>query len=211
MKPIIGIISRKETLPSKNKILYTNEEINNIIIKNNAIPLGIDIKIIDNIIDNIDGFIFQGGDNYQEEEKFIIKYLYKNNIPTLGICLGMQEIAEVFNGKLTKISNHKNNYHEINIRQNTLLYDIIKKDKIITNSRHEWRVEKTNLDVSASSSDNTIEAIEDKKKDFFIGVEWHPESLDNEDSNKLFNYFIKKAGDYNEFKRSNKSNTRPNN
>ena len=28
--------------------------------------------------------------------------------------------------------------------------------------------------------------LEDKKKEFFIGVEWHPESLNNEDTNNLF-------------------------
>ena len=203
MKPIIGIILRKEILPSKNKILYINEEINKKITKSNGIPLGIDIKNINEVINLIDGFIFQGGNEYQEEEKELIRFLYENNIPTLGICLGMQEIVEAFNGDLIKINNHKNSYHEINIRQNTLIHDIIKKDKIITNSRHEWAVDKTNLSVSASSSDNIIEAIEDKKKDFFIGVEWHPESLENEDSDNLFNYFIKKVGEYNEFKRSN--------
>ena len=210
MLPIIGIILRKEVLPSKNKILYLNEEINKIIMKNNGLPLGIDIKNIHEIIDKIDGLIFQGGDKYQEEEKELIKYIYKNNIPTLGICLGMQEMAETFNGKLQEIKNHKNTYHEINIRQNTKLYDIIKKDKIIVNSRHSFSIKETNLDISATIN-NTIEAIEDKKKDFFIGVEWHPESLDNSDSNNLFKYFIKKAGEYNEFKRSNKSNTWNNN
>lgn len=206
MKPIIGIIERKETLPSKNKILYINEEINEIIEKSNGIPLSINIKNIYEIINNIDGFIFQGGNEYQEEEKDLIKYLYKNNIPTLGICLGMQEIVETFNGTLQEIKNHQNTIHEINIRQNTKLYDIIKKDKIIVNSRHNYAVKETNLNISATIN-NTIEAIEDKKKEFFIGVEWHPESLNNEDTNNLFNYFIKKAGEYNEFKRSNKNNT----
>lgn len=206
MKPIIGIIERKETLPSKNKILYINEEINEIIEKSNGIPLSINIKNIYEIINNIDGFIFQGGNEYQEEEKDLIKYLYKNNIPTLGICLGMQEIVETFDGTLQEIKNHQNKIHEINIRQNTKLYDIIKKDKIIVNSRHNYAVKETNLNISATIN-NTIEAIEDKKKEFFIGVEWHPESLNNEDTNNLFNYFIKKAGEYNEFKRSNKNNT----
>lgn len=210
MKPIIGIIQRKETLPSKNEIIYINNEINEIIQKNDAISIGINIKNIKEIINNIDGFILQGGNEYQEEEKQLIKYLYNNNIPTLGICLGMQEIAETFNGKLYQVKNHKNTYHEINIRQNTKLYDIIKKDKIIVNSRHNFAVKNTNLDISAQANE-TIEAIEDKKKEFFIGVEWHPESLNNEETNKLFKYFIKKAGEYNEFKRSNKSNTWNNN
>lgn len=211
MKPIIGIIERKETLPSKNKISYINNEIIEKITKSKGIPIGIDIKNIKEILENLDGIIFQGGDKYQEEEKELIEYLHKKNIPTLGICLGMQEIVETFNGTLEETKNHKNTHHEINIRQNTKLYDIIKKDKTIVNSRHTFAVKKTNLEVAAISKDNIIEAIEDKKKDFFIGVEWHPESLNNEDTDNLFNYFIKKAGEYNEFKRSNKSNTWNNN
>ncbi len=209
MKPIIGIIERKEKLPSKNKISYINEEINEAITNSNGIPIGIDIKNIYEIINNIDGFIFQGGNEYQEEEKDLIKYLYNNNIPTLGICLGMQEMVEAFNGELYKINNHKNTKHKINIGQNTKLYDIIKSNKIAVNSRHEFAVKSTNFNISAKA-DNIIEAIEDKKKDFFIGVEWHPESLNNEDSKNLFNYFIKKAGEYNGFKRNIKSNTRYN-
>jgi len=35
-----------------------------------------------------------------------------------------------------------------------------------------------------------IGIIEDKTKTFFIGTEWHPESLNNEDSRILFNYFV---------------------
>ena len=209
MKPIIGIIERKEILPSKNKISYINEEINEAITNSNGIPLGVDIKNIYEIINNIDGFIFQGGNEYQEEEKDLIKYLYNNNIPTLGICLGMQEIVETFNGELYRINNHKNTKHKINIGQNTKLYDIIKSNKIIVNSRHEFAVKSTNFNISAKA-DNIIEAIEDKKKDFFIGVEWHPESLNNEDSKNLFSYFIKKAGEYNGFKRNIKINTRYN-
>lgn len=50
----------------------------------------------------------------------------------------------------------------------------------------------TELDCVAYSEDGIIEAIEDKTKRFFIGVQWHPESLINDEySNKLFDYFIK--------------------
>ena len=32
--------------------------------------------------------------------------------------------------------------------------------------------------------------IEDLSKKFFLGVEWHPESLNDENTKKLFDYFI---------------------
>lgn len=49
----------------------------------------------------------------------------------------------------------------------------------------------TKLSQVAYSEDGIIEAIEDKNKRFFIGVQWHPESLmEDRYSDKLFSYFI---------------------
>ena len=192
----IGIIGRK----NDNKITF-NQEIINVIHKYNCIPIGIivdfdndpNIKFnkIKNIIDLCDGFILQGGSNYYDIDIIITKYLYENNIPTLGICLGMQTMAMTFNGTMSEINNHnrKNKYvHSINIDKNSKLYNIIKKDKIFVNSRHNSYIVNTDLDVSATN--NIIEAIEDKNKKFFIGIQWHPESIMDENSILLFNYFF---------------------
>ena len=48
------------------------------------------------------------------------------------------------------------------------------------------------MDTIGVSNDGVIEVIEDKKKKFFIGVEWHPETnfLNKEISKKLFNAFF---------------------
>ncbi len=192
----IGIIGRK----NDNKITF-NQEVINVINKYNCIPIGIIVDFdnntniefnkIKNIIDLCDGFILQGGSNYYDIDIIITKYLYENNIPTLGICLGMQTMAMTFNGTISEINNHnrKNKYvHYIKINENSKLYNIIKKDKIFVNSRHNSYIVNTDLDVSATN--NIIEAIEDKNKKFFIGVQWHPESIMDENSILLFNYFF---------------------
>ena len=192
----IGIIGRK----NDNKITF-NQEIINVIHKYNCIPIGIIVDFdnnpniefnkIKNIIDLCDGLILQGGSDYYDIDILITKYLYENNIPTLGICLGMQTMAMTFNGTMSEIANHnsKSKYvHSINIDKNSKLYNIIKKDKIFVNSRHNSYIINTDLDVSATN--NVIEAIEDKNKKFFIGVQWHPESIMDENSILLFNYFF---------------------
>lgn len=192
----IGIIGRR----NDNKITF-NQEIINVIHKYNCIPIGIIVDFdnnpniefnkIKNIIDLCDGFILQGGSDYYDIDILITKYLYENNIPTLGICLGMQTMAMTFNGTMSEIENHnsKNKYvHYIKINENSKLYNIIKKDKIFVNSRHNSYIINTDLDVSATN--NIIEAIEDKNKKFFIGVQWHPESIIDENSILLFNYFF---------------------
>ena len=192
----IGIIGRK----NDNKITF-NQEIINVIHKYNCIPIGIIVDFdnnpniefnkIKNIIDLCDGFILQGGSDYYDIDILITKYLYENNIPTLGICLGMQTMAMTFNGTISETKNHnsKNKYvHNIKINENSKLFNIIKKNKIFVNSRHNSYIVNTDLDVSATN--NIIEAIEDKNKKFFIGVQWHPESIMDENSILLFNYFF---------------------
>ena len=115
-------------------------------------------------------------------------------------------MAATFNGTLYQIENHQNTKHTINIKKNSKIYDIIQKEEITVNSRHKFGIKNTNLEITGYSND-VIEVIEDKTKSFFIGVQWHPESLNNDDSKKLFDYFIKKAGEYNDIKRNFKSNT----
>ena len=99
------------------------------------------------------------------------------------------------NHDIISVDNHQNgsNYsHFINIDKDTLLYNIIGKEKVEVNSLHSFCVPDTKLCISARSDDETIEAIEDKRKKFFLGVQWHPELLDDENTDKFFTYFISK-------------------
>lgn len=193
MKPIIGIISRTYHSATNKKINTIYNDIISSVIKSRGIPIGIphneDITPYLNICQ---GFILQGGDDIEEQNLKTIKILKEKNIPTLGICLGMQEMF--YHKNLIDISNHQiNSLHEIRIIKNTLLYKIIKKDKILVNSRHNSSIKNTKYKISSFSQDNTIESIEDQSKKFFLGLQWHPENLYNIDSNsrKIFDYFIK--------------------
>ncbi len=189
----IGIILRKY------KDFYKiDEDIINYIKKYNVLILGIMPDKVDNIkyiIDDIDGFIFQGGEIENEYDIDILKYLRDINKPTLGICLGMQQMSMI-SGNIEKIENdnHKSvmkYVHKINIISNTKLKDILKKDSILVNSKHRYKVLNTNLSISSLSEDNIIESVEDKSKTFFIGLQWHPEDIqDDINSKKIIEAFI---------------------
>lgn len=152
---------------------------------------------IKSIIDFCDGIIFPGGKCEYEEDKEIIKYLYDVDKPTLGICLGMQIISNLFSGnkkELIENNLHNSNYeyaHTIKINKDSKLFEILNKDRIMVNSHHYYKIKNTDLNVSAISIDNVIEAIEDKNKKFFIGVQWHPELLHDQNSKRLIKNFIK--------------------
>lgn len=197
----IGIIGRRKK--NKRNFLSFNEEIVKTIYNFDCIPVGIlvdfeensktEIKRILPLLKKCDGFILQGGDIYYDIDILIVKYAYENNIPMLGICLGMQTMAMTFGGIMSTIGKSHNKdfqyVHDVDIIKDSKLHEIIKKDCIPVNSRHNDYIVSTNLFISAKN--NIIEAIEDKNKDFFIGVQWHPESLQDENSYNLFDSFFK--------------------
>lgn len=197
MKPIIGIVTRKSISFENHNTNIVYNDIVKAIENNGGIPLGITLS--DNYRDLIDicgGIIFQGGDEFEEHDLDALKYIYSINKPVLGICLGMQLMGILFGGEMIDINNHKKKLcyvHEVRIKCNSKLYNIYKSNIIKVNSRHKSIIKGTVLRVSAVSKEGFIEAIEDSSKKFFIGVQWHPESMIKYDDrqNNLFKYFIK--------------------
>ena len=197
MKPLIGIILRPDKNITNKNVQIIYNDIFNIVIQNNGIPLGVvnSFNSLD-ILKRCDGIIMQGGSNETCFDYKVVKYCYKKNIPLLGICLGMQIIGEVFGGTLKKTNkyihhyNDKDSFHDIQIKNNTLMYQIYGKNVINVNSRHSFELIRP-LKISVSAyCNNTIEAIENKDKTFLLGVQYHPESIND---NTLFKYFINKC------------------
>lgn len=196
-KPIIGIVTRNSISEENHNINIIYEDIVNSIINNKGIPIGIPLNSdYKQLINICDGIIFQGGDDFEKYDLDALKYIYDINKPVLGICLGMQLMGMLFNGVMKDIKNHKKNLnyaHEIKVKRNSKLYNIFKSDIIKVNSRHKSIIKNTNLNIVGISNDGYIEAVEAIDKIFFIGVQWHPETMAYYDvkQNNLFKYFIK--------------------
>lgn len=199
MKPIIGIITRKSISEDGHNTNIIYDDIVKAIVVSGGIGIGI---ILNNnykeLINLCDGIIFQGGDEFEKYDLSALKYIYDIDKPVLGICLGMQLMGMLFEGKMIDINNHKKKLsyvHSVTINRNSLLYNIFKTNNVKVNSRHKSVIKKTKLKVVGISNDGYIEALEDSNKKFFIGVQWHPENMIKYDSiqNNLFKYFIKKT------------------
>ncbi len=202
----VGVIMRDYQSKSGNDLLALRKDLitylNQYDIEIICIPVIFDLPIaeelerVERIIKTCDGIILPGGEYFYDIDLEIVQYLYDNNIPTLGICLGMQMMSVAMNGDIERLDNLKHQskeeyVHQVKIKPNSKLYTILKDNEILVNSRHIEHITTTDLTITAIASDLTIEAVEDKEKQFFIGVQWHPESLINDIySKRLFDYFI---------------------
>ena len=125
--------------------------------------------------------------------------------PILGICRGNQLLNVADDGDIiqdipsfiqTNIVHSgeiiEKTRHSVNISKNSLLYKILKTEKIDVNSAHHQAIGKVgkNFKISAKAPDGVIEAIENNKNDFFLlGIQWHPEALATQNDKKILQAF----------------------
>lgn len=150
------------------------------------------------LLEMCDGIILPGGDEWTYLDELAVQYAIKTKTPILGICLGMQLMGidqEISRMKRLKDTSHKSKeqyVHDIKIRKDSNLYKIIEKDQVKVNSRHiHTIIPSKNWEISAISKDGVVEAIEKNQHPFCIGLQWHPEDLNDEISKKIFEIFVK--------------------
>ena len=122
----------------------------------------------------------------------------------LGICRGIQTLAVALGGKVAQdigdVAKVKHSQdadrseptHSISIIRDSILDSIYKSyDRpLMVNSFHHQAVVETGdkFRVVAQSADNIIEAIESTEYKSIVGVQWHPECL--EEGLPLFQWLV---------------------
>ncbi|MDP7005812.1 MAG: gamma-glutamyl-gamma-aminobutyrate hydrolase family protein [Phycisphaerales bacterium] len=157
-----------------------------------------------------DGFIFSGGDDpimehwgittHQKstpvsierqvfELSLLEKLQSKPKIPILGVCLGMQWMGLIAGGTLNQhlpedvLQIHSDSNHEV---------DGLIGAGIVHSNHHQAITDAGNLTVVATSDDGLIEAVRCNSRNWYVGVQWHPERTDDEILGQgLFNQLVK--------------------
>lgn len=129
------------------------------------------------------------------------------DMPVLGVCRGVQLMNVCLGGTLHQdlpsdgfpvhsiFSNVRNiPTHKVDVKEGTLLSDIIGGGETWVNSFHHQAVDKlgAGLEAAAISEDGVVEAIVMPDKKFVLAVQWHPEMMfDSEKQQKIFQRFVK--------------------
>lgn len=224
-KPVIGIVAKHYNYKQKRLETFIRDEVEQAIFDNGGLAIGILPPNVDKTLakDNwqeqltttekhnfyeqialCDGIILQGGGYVDEYECFIAKYCYLYDIPILGICAGKHNMVRAVGGSIGKLDNENHNkedryVHSIKIDKNSKIYALIGKEEVEVNSRHVRHSLSTGpLKIVATSFDGVDEIVEDASKTFYIGVQFHPESLYRKDvyMNNIFVNFINICDQY---------------
>lgn len=155
----------------------------------------------------------QDSDNYKDIiESFLIERALEKKLPILAICRGIQILNVKLGGSLCQdvekeivgsIKHDRHNdgprsllAHKVFLEENSLIKKIIGLKEIEVNSLHHQGIKTVSkeLTISARSPDGLVEGLEMPSYPFLLGLQWHPEELDNPLWKKVFDSFITASG-----------------
>ena len=142
-------------------------------------------------------------------ELLITRLAYNRQIPMMGICRGIQTLAMALGGTVRQdigdtegLIKHSQDAHRsvpthsVSVCDDSVLHHIYGSRTLYVNSFHHQAVGETGdkFRVVARSCDGVVEAMESTEMKSIIGVQWHPECID--DGLPLFKWLVAEAADY---------------
>lgn len=147
-------------------------------------------------IEKYDGILLSPGPGLPVESGELMKLIqeWKNKIPMLGVCLGMQALAESFGGRLKNLDQVLHGVQGIAVRENDskLLEGISAEFQV--GHYHSWVVEEASLNnewvVTSRSTFNEVMSIEHRVLPL-MAVQFHPESILTPDGKRMIENWLK--------------------
>jgi putative glutamine amidotransferase len=136
-------------------------------------------------------------------DKVLAQLVLKRPMPVLAICMGVQLLNVVYGGTLiqhieTDVRHSakepgNDSFHSVVLEEDSLLSQILGATRMEVNSAHHQAVDRLapGLRVLARAPDGIVEAVQMTDRDFFLGVQWHPERiLERPEQLRLFEAFV---------------------
>ena len=141
------------------------------------------------------GIILSGGPDSvtQSFTPRVPQVVFDLNIPILGICYGMQTLAEQLGGQVISSDQKEFGYSELNVTSECVLFaDLGKKLNVWMSHGDQVQDLPDNFDLVASTATAPIAAMQHESKPIFA-LQLHPEVTHTEDGHTVLNNFIFKV------------------
>jgi GMP synthase (glutamine-hydrolysing) len=154
------------------------------------LPWDIDEKKIKSI--NPRGIILSGGPDSVTESYTprIPQIIFDLNVPILGICYGMQTLAEQFGGQVISSEYKEFGYSELKVKTDSILFSNLNNTLNVWMS-HGDQVQDLpdNFDLLASSTSAPIAAMQHLTEPIYA-LQFHPEVTHTDDGKTILDNFI---------------------
>ncbi len=219
MRPLIGIPCHADYVDGTKRPVYCNNRAYVHAIEHAGgvpilIPLLHDFSLFDTLLPRLDGLMLSGGididpalygeaphplteqpDNALDEiELKLASWALQEDIPTLGVCRGMQVLNVALGGTLYQdiqalypdSLHHSHRHmsrdylaHRVNVLPGSRVEQLLGPGSFMANSLHHQAVHKPGRDVviSGTADDGIPEMLEVQNRRFVVAAQFHPEEI----------------------------------
>jgi putative glutamine amidotransferase len=229
--PLIGINGLALTKPKPG--LRLDDHYPQAVLNAGGIPVAIcpmgSADELDQLISRLDGVLLTGGDDFdmehlglgvthpeasptrtgkQDFDFRLLEATERANLPTLGICYGMQLMGVAHGATLLQhlpedrpgCQEHSGGIeHEVlpQAESKLALCTGLEQVNVISKHHQALRDAPKGWTISARDGQGLIEAIENPSVDFMLGVQWHPELSDPDGPNgRILKSFVQAAANH---------------
>jgi len=142
-------------------------------------------------LENVKGVILSGGPSsvFEKNAPWPDRRVWEMGVPMLGICYGMQLIAEQFGGKVKRSKRREYGLAHLNIKSKKSLFGNIKDPTVwMSHGDSLSRIPK-GFSRIATTTNSPFAAIADSKRQIY-GVQFHPEVKHTVQGKDIFKNFV---------------------